>query len=127
MTKYSWLDGYLLAKPGAEKDYKPEWDWLRYRVREKMYAAVCTPGAEHGVYGGHPQVLLKCEPAVSEFLRAQYPDSILPGFYSDKRTWISVFLDGGVPDDELRALCDASYKLVFGKLTKKLQKEIAGE
>lgn len=42
----------------------------------------------------------------------------------DKRNWISVFLDGAVPDDVLRDLCQRSYALVFGKLTKKLQREI---
>ena len=32
---------------------------------------------------------------------------------------------GDVPDEPLRDLCDHSYSLVFGKLTKKLQREIA--
>ena len=41
-----------------------------------------------------------------------------------KRHWISVFLDGEVPEDVLRDLCDCSYRLVFGKLTKKLQREL---
>ena len=31
--KYDWLDEYLLSLPGAEKDYKPEWAWFRYRIR----------------------------------------------------------------------------------------------
>ena len=32
---------------------------------------------------------------------------------------------GDVHDELLRDLCDQSYSLVFGKLTKKLQREIA--
>ena len=32
---------------------------------------------------------------------------------------------GDVPDELLRDLCDHSYSLVLGKLTKKLQREIA--
>ena len=44
MTNYPWLDGYLLSKPGAEQDFKVEWQWERYLVRGKMFAAVCTPG-----------------------------------------------------------------------------------
>ena len=45
----------------------------------------------------------------------------------DKRCWNSIFLDGAVPEDVLRDLCDRSYNLTFGKLTKKIQREIIGE
>jgi predicted DNA-binding protein (MmcQ/YjbR family) len=38
-----WLDSYLLEKPGAEKDFKVEWEWFRYQLRGKLFAAVCTP------------------------------------------------------------------------------------
>ena len=39
--KYGWLDEYLLAKKGVRKDFKAEWNWLRYMVDDKMFAAVC--------------------------------------------------------------------------------------
>lgn len=39
--KYGWLDEYLLAKKGVKKDFKAEWNWLRYMVGDKMFAAVC--------------------------------------------------------------------------------------
>lgn len=42
----------------------------------------------------------------------------------DKRNWISIDVDSGVPDDLLIELCGHSYELVFSKLTKKLQREI---
>lgn len=83
-------------------------------------------GPEHKGYDQRELLTLKCEPALAELLRAEYPD-IVPGFYTDKRHWISVFLDGAVPDDVLRGLCDRSYALVFGKLTKKLQRAIEAE
>ena len=123
MNKYQWLDEYLRGQKGCAKDYKAEWGWWRYRVGGKMFAAVCQPGPEHGIYGGRELVTLKCEPMLGELLRAEYPD-ILPGFYADKRCWISVFLAGEVPDELLRDLCGSSYQLVFKGLTKKLQREI---
>ena len=101
MNRYDWLDAYLLDKPGARKDYKAEWQWFRYLVAGKMFAALCRPGPEH-------------------------PD-VIPGFYSDKRHWNSVYLDGAVPDQALRGMCDLSYRLVFEKLTGKAQREILGE
>ena len=45
----------------------------------------------------------------------------------DKRHWISVFLDGAVPEEVLRDLCDRSHQMVFSKLTKKKQRELLGE
>lgn len=123
MNKYTWLEEYLLAKPGCTSDYKIEWGWQRYQVGGKMFAAVCTPGPEHKGYDCRTLINLKCEPRLSEILRDEHKD-IIPGFYCDKRNWISVFLDGEVEERLLRSLCDESYNLVFSKLTKKLQKEI---
>lgn len=85
MNYYPWFDEYLLAKPGAAKDYKEEWGWDRYLVSDKMFAATCQPGPEHKDYDCRQLLTLKCEPALSELLRAEYPD-IVPGFYMDKRT-----------------------------------------
>ena len=126
MNQYPWLDEVLQSKKGCAKDYKAEWGWWRYQVGGKMFAATCQPGPEHKGYDQRELLTLKCEPALAELLRAEYPD-IVPGFYTDKRHWISVFLDGAVPDDVLRGLRDRSYALVFGKLTKKLQRAIEAE
>ncbi len=123
LNGYEWLDGYLRSKKGAVSDFKPEWGWQRYLVGGKMFAAVCRPGPEHKGYDGRELVTLKCEPLLAEALRREYPD-VIPGFYMDKRNWNSVFLDGELPEDVLRDLCDRSYELVFGKLTKKLRREI---
>ena len=123
-VKYEWLDKYLISMPGAEKDFKAEWGWQRYMARGKLYAAVCAPGPEHKVYGGHELVNLKCDPRLSELLRAEYPD-LLPGFYCDKRHWIAVLLDGDVPEEVLADLCALSYRLVVEKLPKYVQRELA--
>lgn len=123
MNRYPWLDAYLMEKAGTEKDFKEEWAWLRYRVREKMFAAVCQPEPKYQPHNGREMVILKCDPQRAELYRSQYRD-VVPGFYCDKTHWNSVYLDGSVPDEELRAMCDHSYDLIFGKLTKKVQKEI---
>ena len=46
------------------------------------------------------------------------------GFYTDKRTWISIRLDGGVERERILRLCDASYDLVFARLTRRARMEI---
>ena len=120
---YDWLDTYLLSLPGVEKDYKPEWQWFRYRIRGHLVAAVCSPEPRYRTYGGHDLVNLKCDPAEAELLRAEYPE-VLPGFYTDKRTWIACLLDGELPDEVLRQLCAASHRLVLGKLPQYVRRDI---
>ena len=125
--KYDWLDGYLRSMPGAEHDYKLEWQWDRYMVRGKLFAAICTPGPEYKPpYSGRTLINLKCDPRLSAGFRESYPE-ILPGFYMDKRTWIAVPLDGGIPEEVLLELCGLSYKLVVEKLPKYVQKQLEVE
>ncbi|MDD4849556.1 MAG: MmcQ/YjbR family DNA-binding protein [Gemmiger sp.] len=124
MNHYDWLDTYLLAKPGATKDYKVEWCWHRYMVGGKLFAATMRPSEKYDpAYAEKDLLNLKCDPMLAELLRKEYTE-VLPGFYSDKRCWNSVDLGGNLTDDQLKQMCDDSYRLVFEKLTKKLQKEI---
>lgn len=124
MNNYPWIGEYLLSKPGATKDYKIEWQWERYMVGGKMFAAIMHPSEKYDpAYAGKDLINLKCDPMLAELLRRENPE-VLPGFYSDKRCWNSVDLGGALSEDALRLMLDDSYQLVFMKLTKKLQKEI---
>lgn len=122
-SSYADLDKMLRALPGSVWDYQAEWGWERYLVGGKMFAATCLPGAEHGVYGGHKLLTLKCDPLYAQALCSQYAD-IHPAFYMNKTHWISIFLDGSVPKQLISELCRQSYQLVFHKLPKKQQHEI---
>ncbi len=124
--KYGWLSEYLLEKPGAEHDFKIEWQWDRYLVSGKMFAATCTPDPKYANHNGRVMLILKCDPLLAELFRKEYPD-VVPGFYCDKRNWNSIYLDGNVPDSILKDMCDMSYKLVFAKLPKSVQREITPE
>ncbi len=115
---YPWLDEYLMSKKGVAKDFKEEWQWTRYLIGGKMYAAICKNES-----GKDYLITLKLDPMDGEFLREQYND-IIPGYYMNKIHWNSVNMDGVVPDEILRDMIDKSYKLVFKGLTKKLQHEI---
>lgn len=125
MRHYPWLEKYLLEKPGVTSDYKLEWDWQRYMVGGKMFAALMHPSEKYApAYAEKDLLNLKCDPLMAELWRQEHPE-VLPGFYSDKRTWNSVDLGGSLPDERLKVMIDDSYRLVFEKLTKKLQKEIS--
>ena len=124
MDKYPWLDEYLLTKAGCTKDYKAEWEWHRYLVGGKMFAALMCPSDKYdAAYAGKNLINLKCDPLTADVLRENHSE-ILPGFYSDKRTWNSLDLCGGLSEKMVKQMIDDSYKLVFEKLTKKAQKEI---
>ncbi|MBR6220951.1 MAG: MmcQ/YjbR family DNA-binding protein [Clostridia bacterium] len=118
--RYDWIDEYLLAKPGATKDLQVEWNWIRYKIGDKMFAAILLDDGNKPVY-----INLKLEPTEGEFLRGQYKD-IIPGYYSNKRCWNSVNPDGEVPDALLKSLLDKSYQLVLAGFSKKKQRELLG-
>ena len=115
---YPWLNEYLMSKKGVTKDFKEEWQWTRYFIGGKMYAAICKNES-----GRDYLITIKLNPMDGEFLREQYND-ITPGYYMNKIHWNSVNMDGVVPDEVLRDMIDKSYKLVFKGLTQKLQHEI---
>lgn len=118
---YPWIDDYLLQKPGVTKDLQPDWNWIRYQIGGKLFAAVCLDDQDQPYY-----ITLKLDPAEGDFLRGQYED-ILPGYYMNKTHWNSVRVQGSVPDDLLRNLLDEAYRLVLHALPKKKQREITGE
>ena len=118
---YPWIDDYLLQKPGVTKDLQPDWNWIRYQIGGKLFAAVCLDDQDQPYY-----ITLKLGPAEGDFLRGQYED-ILPGYYMNKTHWNSVRAQGSVPDDLLRNLLDEAYRLVLSALPKKKQREITGE
>ena len=118
---YPWIDDYLLQKPGVTKDLQPDWNWIRYQIGGKLFAAVCLDDQDQPYY-----ITLKLDPAEGDFLRGQYED-ILPGYYMNKTHWNSVRAQGSVPDDLLRNLLDEAYRLVLSALPKKKQREITGE
>ncbi len=118
---YDWLDEYLQGKPKAEKDFKAEWNATRYMLNGKMFAL------QGGDKLGKPLISFKLEPQFSHVLRQQFQGDIVPGYYLNKEHWSSLYLEGSVPDAVVREMADQSYRLILESLSKKVQKEIAGE
>lgn len=115
--KYEWMDDYFLSKQGTERDFKVEWNAVRYQIGGKMYAM------QGGDREGRPIITLKLEPQHGALLREQYAD-IVPGYYMNKEHWNSLYLEGSVPDDVLRGMIDEAHRLVLASLPKRVQREI---
>ncbi len=116
--KYQWIDEYLLSKIAVTKDLQKDWNWIRYHIGGKMFAAVCLDRESNPVY-----ITLKLEPLEGDYLRQQY-DDIIPGYYMNKMHWNSVKADGNISDELLKDMLDKSYNLVLSGFSKKKQKEI---
>ncbi len=116
--RYEWVDEYLMKKTGVTRDLQKDWNWMRYRIGGKMFAAVCMDWNNQPYY-----ITLKLEPLEGDFLRKQYED-IIPGYYMNKMHWNSVKADGRVPDEFLKDLLDKSYQIVLGSLSRKKQRKM---
>jgi len=114
---YDFIQTYCLSKKAAEEDYKQEWDAIRYRVGDKMFALIHEDG------DGLQVISMKNTPERGEELRAKYRD-VVPAYHFNKTHWSSVFLNGDTPEAVLKQMLDESYELVFNKLPKKVQQEI---
>ena len=117
--EYGWIDAAALPLPGAEKDYKAEWDAWRYMVGGKMFAML-------GSHKDGRQILsVKLPPADGILLREQYAD-IIPGYYMNKEHWNSIYLDGAVPQELAEKMLRTSHGLILASLPKKTRGAIQG-
>ena len=113
-----WISDYCQQKQGVTQEYKAAWNATVCLIGGKIFVML-------GEYkDGRPILTTKLEPAFSEMLRTQYPGDIIPGYYTDKTHWSSLFLESSVPDDVARAMLDNAYETTFRSLTKKAQAEI---
>jgi len=115
--KYEWIEEYCMAKKGAIKEFKPDWEATLYRVGGKIFALVGEDNNMKSI------ISLKCDPMEAQLLRSQHRD-IVPGYHLNKEHWNSVFLNGSVPEGALKHMIDMSYELVFKSLAKKIVKSI---
>ncbi|MCI8632624.1 MAG: hypothetical protein HFE64_03965 [Lachnospiraceae bacterium] len=118
--KYPWIDEYLLNKRGVTKDLQADWNWVRYKIGDKMFAAICLDAENRPYY-----ITIKLKPETGDFLRQQYED-IIPGFYMNKQHWNSVKPDGAVPEDLMKEMLDQAYHVVLGSFSGKKQRELTG-
>jgi predicted DNA-binding protein (MmcQ/YjbR family) len=97
-----------LERRGATEDFPFGPQTSVFKVAGKMFALSRLDGRPL-------EVSLKCEPELSELLRAGNP-AIRPGYHLNKRHWITVTLDGSIPDGMVRDLIEDSYDLVVAGL-----------
>jgi predicted DNA-binding protein (MmcQ/YjbR family) len=86
---------------------------LVFKVMGKLFALTNVQG--------FASINLKCDPEKGVELRERYT-SVLPGYHMNKKHWITVLMDGSIPDKQVLEWIDDSYELVASRLPK-AQKE----
>jgi predicted DNA-binding protein (MmcQ/YjbR family) len=100
---------HCLVKKGVTEEFPFGEETLVYKVMGKVF---CLTGLED-----FSSVNLKVDPEQGVELREQYP-AVQPGYHMNKKHWITVLLDGSIPDRLLLQWVDTSYDLVAAGLTK---------
>lgn len=109
---------------------EPEYLWqdtpwnavLRNRESNKWYGIIMTvEESKLGIPGKQMVDILdiKCAPDFIGALR-QCP-GFFPGYHMNKNSWITILLDGTVPEEKIKNLIDLSYQLTLPKRKGKKQ------
>lgn len=114
---YRWLTEYLMSFPGVEMQIKEGWQWERYLVAGRMFAAICHDEE------GDPLVTLKGRPQDVQLLRQAHED-VRPGHWMNKENWNSVRLLGELPDETLRQMVESAYGVVYEALPPEKKREV---
>jgi predicted DNA-binding protein (MmcQ/YjbR family) len=111
------LREHCLSVKGASECLPFDDTTLVYKVMGKMFAYFSLEPKD-GIFF----VNVKCEPEKSTDLKERYT-GIVPGYHSDKKYWISVYLESDVPDSLIVELILHSVEEVVKKLPKIKQQE----
>ena len=106
---------HAASLPGAVEEYPFGPEALVFKVRGKMFALLTEDEKP-------PRITLKCKPDNAVQLCDQY-SSVSPGYYMNKKHWITINLDGEISESSVIQFLDDSYNLVVNKLSKK-EKEL---
>lgn len=104
MCKTGFADAYL------DQPFGPDWWVMRHGEGGKVYALIFERQAQVWLD-------LKAEPADVVVLSQAFK-GIFPGYHMNKRHWLTVVLDGSVPQDLTARLIEQSYALTLPKAKK---------
>lgn len=97
------LREYCLGKPRTTESFPFGEDTLVFKVNGKIFAL--------SNLDGDLSINLKCDPSFALELREKY-SSVTPGYHMNKKHWNTVYLNGTIPDREIKKWIDHSYDLV---------------
>ncbi len=100
---------FCLSRKGATEDFPFDENTLVFKVMGKMFALTNV--------NDFSSINLKVDPEMGIELRERY-SSVQDGYHMNKKHWITVLMDGELPDRLVLQWVDNSYNLVVSGLTK---------
>ena len=110
------LRSWCLQQPGALEEFPFGPHTSVFKVARKVFALSALDRTPL-------DVSVKCEPELAVSLRDSYR-AIHPGYHLDKRHWITITLDGSLPDQLVRDLIEDSYDLIVSALPKRMREQL---
>jgi len=109
------LRDYCISIKGAEECFPFDETVLVFKVLGKMFTYISLEPSDSGF-----SICLKCDPEKAVELRERYT-SVIPGYHSNKRLWNTIYLEGDMPDEEIKFWISHSVEEVVKKLPKRQQ------
>lgn len=107
MTDRNEAVNYGLSFPDAYRDkpfHDDNWDLIRVKGNDKAFMLIYERN-------GFININVKTEPQWGDFWRSVHK-SVTPGYHQNKRHWITIILDGTVPEEDIRKMISESYRLI---------------
>ncbi|MCD7775496.1 MAG: MmcQ/YjbR family DNA-binding protein [Clostridiales bacterium] len=112
------LFDYVMKEYGDEPEYPWAKDFtsavLRHETNKKWYGLVMNiPKSRLGLPSEEAADILnvKCDPLLIDILKQS--DGFFPAYHMNKTHWLTVLLDGTVPDEQVCGLLDDSFKMTL--------------
>lgn len=112
------LRTYCLQKPGVTESFPFDETTLVFKVQGKMFLLTDTEDAFRMNIKATPEDVLQ--------RREQY-SAVEAGYHMNKKHWVTVRIDGRLPDSLLYEWIDESYRLVVNGLPKRLRTALGGK
>ena len=103
---------YCLSKNGAYIDYPFGEIPICVKVEKRLFAQIYPKPEDF-------KITLNCDRMTGEFYRNLFPGTVIRGFHCppiQQPYFNTVYLNGIVPDDELKLMIDHSYLTVINKM-----------
>ncbi len=104
------LRDYCISKPAVTESFPFDETTLVFKVAGKMFLLTDLVDAFSMNIKNTPDKVLE--------LKEQF-SSVLPGYHMNKKHWITVMIDGSVPDSLLKQWIDDSYRLIVAGFSRK--------
>lgn len=106
------IRSYCIQKNAVTEELPFGPDTLVFKVGGKVFLLVGLDQIDSLSFN------VKCDPERALALRADFPNTVFPGYHMNKKHWNTVFCNRELADSFLQELIDHSYMLVFNSLTK---------